>query len=88
MGVAYVRTRTSSPLCDSSSDSRSRYRSWRTCFGAGYYHSPGWNRDYPHLQIRTIEQLLTGQAFDHPPTNVTLAQAGRIQEQGQQVSLF
>jgi len=40
------------------------------------------------LQIRTIEQLLTGQAFDHPSTNVNLAQAGRIQEQGQQVSLF
>jgi hypothetical protein len=36
------------------------------------------------LQIRTIEQLLTGQAFDHPPTNVTLAQAGRIQEQEEQ----
>jgi len=53
----------------------------------GYYHSPGWNRDYPRLQIRTIEQLLAGQHFEHPPTNVTLSQAERVQEQGQQVKL-
>ena len=54
----------------------------------GYYHSPGWNRDYPRLQIRTIEQLLAGQHFEHPPTNVTLAQAERVQKQGQQDVLF
>ena len=54
----------------------------------GYYHSPGWNRDYPRLQIRTIEQLLAGQHFEHPPTNVTLAQAERVKEAGEQAELF
>ena len=43
---------------------------------AGYYHSPGWNRDYQHLQIRTVAQLLAGQSFDHPPTNVTWPRPG------------
>ncbi len=42
---------------------------------AGYYHSPGWKRDYPKIQIRTIEQLLAGQGFNRPPTNITLSQA-------------
>ena len=27
---------------------------------AGLYHSPGWNRDYPRLQILTIADLLNG----------------------------
>jgi site-specific DNA-methyltransferase (adenine-specific) len=54
----------------------------------GYYHSPGWNRDYPRLQVRTIEQLLAGQHFEHPPTNVTLAQAEKVQEEGQQGKMF
>ena len=53
----------------------------------GYYQSPGWNRDYPKLQVRTIEQLLAGQHFEHPPTNVTLAQAEKVQEEGQQDKL-
>jgi len=38
-------------------------------------------------QVCTIEQLLAGQHFEHPPTNVTLSQAERVQEQGQQVKL-
>ena len=55
---------------------------------AGYYHSPGWNRDYPRLQIRTIEQLLNGEWFDYPQANVTLAQAERVREQAEQNTLF
>jgi site-specific DNA-methyltransferase (adenine-specific) len=27
---------------------------------AGYDHSPGWNRDYPRIQILTIAELLHG----------------------------
>jgi site-specific DNA-methyltransferase (adenine-specific) len=27
---------------------------------AGYYHSPGWNRDYPRIQILTIAELFYG----------------------------
>lgn len=28
--------------------------------GNGFYHSEGWNRDYPRIQILTVEDLLTG----------------------------
>ena len=34
---------------------------------AGFYNSPIWQRDYPKVQIRTIQQLLDGNAFDIPP---------------------
>jgi len=54
----------------------------------GYYRSPGWNRDYPRIQIRTIEQLLAGQWFDYPQANVTLAQAERVKSEGEQAQLF
>lgn len=35
--------------------------------GAGFYFSPGWNQNYPKLQILTIAQLLAGQGVDMPP---------------------
>jgi site-specific DNA-methyltransferase (adenine-specific) len=56
--------------------------------GAGYYHSPGWNRDYPWLQIRTIAELLSGKGFDYPQSNVTLTRAEREGEQGEQGTLL
>jgi SAM-dependent methyltransferase len=49
---------------------------------AGYYRSPGWNREYQKVQIRTIEQLLAGQGFDMPPANITYAQAERVKGEG------
>ncbi len=45
-------------------------------------HSPGWNRDYPRIQIRTVEQLLAGQMFDYPQANVTLTRAEREEAPG------
>jgi site-specific DNA-methyltransferase (adenine-specific) len=45
---------------------------------AGFYHSPGWNQDYPRLQILTVGQLLEGKKVDMPPTkqvNVTFKKA-------------
>ncbi|MHB1318702.1 MAG: site-specific DNA-methyltransferase, partial [Anaerolineae bacterium] len=48
--------------------------------GAGHYHSPGWNRDYPRLQIRTVAELLSGKGFDYPQSNVTLMLAEREEE--------
>ena len=48
----------------------------------GYYHSPGWNRDYPRMQIRTVEELLAEEEFALPPANVTLPQAERVKEEG------
>jgi hypothetical protein len=54
----------------------------------GYYHSPGWNRDYPRLQVRTIEQLLHGEWFDYPQANITLARAERAQSDARQGEMF
>jgi DNA modification methylase len=41
--------------------------------GAGFYHSPWTKKDYPRLQIRTVEELLNGKGIDYPATlmNVT-----------------
>jgi hypothetical protein len=38
---------------------------------AGYYHSPGWNLDYRHIQTLTIEDLLKGAQVQMPPTAQT-----------------
>ena len=54
----------------------------------GYYHSPGWNRDYSQIQIRTVEQVLNGQAFDMPPANITFERAERVEQGGQQRPLL
>ncbi|MFH1337349.1 MAG: DNA methyltransferase [Nanoarchaeota archaeon] len=60
--------------------------------GAGFYHSPGWNKDYPRIQILTIEQLLGGKTIDYPAsdsTSTTFKKASRpIKEQGKQEELF
>lgn len=34
---------------------------------AGFYRSPGWNRDYARIQILTVEQLLNGKPLHMPP---------------------
>jgi len=34
---------------------------------AGFYRSPGWRRDYPRLQILTIEDLFSGKQIKGPP---------------------
>ena len=33
---------------------------------AGFYHSDLWQRDYPKIQIRTVEELLAGTLFEMP----------------------
>ncbi|MGQ9627228.1 MAG: DNA methyltransferase [Anaerolineae bacterium] len=45
---------------------------------AGFYHSPGWERDYPKLQILTIAELLNGAEVKMPPASITFKQAQRI----------
>jgi site-specific DNA-methyltransferase (adenine-specific) len=47
---------------------------------AGFYHSPGWQLDYPRIQILTIEQLLDGEQVKMPFTSVTFKQAQRVQQ--------
>jgi len=55
---------------------------------AGFYHSPGWNQDYPRLQILTIAELLAGAKVAMPPAHGTFREAPRAQqEDGQQMEL-
>jgi site-specific DNA-methyltransferase (adenine-specific) len=49
---------------------------------AGFYHSPGWNRDYPRVQILTIEDLLDGETVEMPPSSITFKQAERVRPEG------
>jgi len=49
---------------------------------AGFYHSIGWSRDYPRIQIMTIEDIMNGKTPDLPPVKRTFKQAKRdIREQ-------
>jgi site-specific DNA-methyltransferase (adenine-specific) len=49
---------------------------------AGFYRSPGWQKDYPKIQILTIGELLQGAAVDMPPPHGTFKQAQRVKEEG------
>lgn len=49
---------------------------------AGFYHSPGWNQDYPRIQLRTIVELLAGKGIDVPPQHVTFKQAPKHVKDG------
>jgi hypothetical protein len=42
---------------------------------AGFYHSSGWNKDYPRIQLRTITELLAGKGLDVPPQQATFKEA-------------
>jgi site-specific DNA-methyltransferase (adenine-specific) len=57
--------------------------------GLGFYHSPGWNKDYPRLQILTVEEILAGKTVDLPPNLQTFKQAGKaFQDANDQPSLL
>lgn len=48
---------------------------------AGFYHSPGWNTDYPRLQILTVAELLAGTRIEMPPlgqVSVTFKKAPKV----------
>jgi site-specific DNA-methyltransferase (adenine-specific) len=49
---------------------------------AGYYHSPGWNRDYPRIQILTVEEAMQGKKVDMPPEWGTFKQAPKSGQSG------
>lgn len=56
---------------------------------AGIYHSMGWNRDYPKLQILAITDLLNGASVSMPSTAMTFKQAERVKrDAGAQRALF
>jgi len=48
----------------------------------GFYHSPGWNQDYPKIQVLTIEDLLGGAEPKMPPAATTFKQAERSPDEG------
>ncbi len=45
---------------------------------AGFYHSEGWNKDYPKIQILTVEEILNGKQPDLPPSVATFKQAAKV----------
>jgi len=47
---------------------------------AGFYHSPGWNEDYPRIQILPISELLKGVKVKMPPQFGTFKQAPKVQQ--------
>ncbi len=46
--------------------------------GKGYYHSDGWNKDYPRIQILTVEDILAGKLPHLPPNLQKFKQARTI----------
>lgn len=49
---------------------------------AGVYRSPGWQRDYPKVQLLTVADLLNGAEVKMPPTATTFKQAQRAEDGG------
>ncbi|KXK00287.1 MAG: DNA modification methylase [Acidobacteria bacterium OLB17] len=57
--------------------------------GKGFYHSDGWNKDYPRLQILTVEDILNGKQPELPPNIQTFKQAAKsIATKSDQGGLF
>lgn len=46
----------------------------------GFYHSQGWNKDYPRIQILTIDELLHNAEVKMPPQFGTFKQAQKVQQ--------
>ncbi len=59
--------------------------------GAGFYHSPIWDRNYPRLQVLTVAELLDGRQIDMPPirqVSTTFRRAPRAKSgEGGQVAM-
>jgi site-specific DNA-methyltransferase (adenine-specific) len=55
---------------------------------AGFYRSPGWDRDYPRLQILTIADLLSGAEIKMPPASITFKPAGKVKVVAEQRELW
>lgn len=52
---------------------------------SGYYHSTLWQKDYPRIQILTIEDILSGNQIDMPPikqVDKTFKKAPRLKKGG------
>lgn len=64
-------------------------REMRTeALSAGSYHSPLWDKDYPKIQILTIEELLQGKQIDMPSATSPYAKAPKVStKEGEQIAL-
>lgn len=58
-----------------------------TAAKAGFYHWPFSGKDYPKVQIVTVQELLDGKRPDMPIEHGTLAPAPKIEDTGTQLSL-
>ena len=57
---------------------------------AGFHHSTLWQRDFPRIQIITVEQLLSGQSPDLPVTSARVggfAKAPRLYDNDSQMTI-
>ena len=54
----------------------------------GLYHSDVWQRDFPKIQLCTIDEMLSGNGFDLPPRPAAYQPAQRVRRpQGRQAGL-
>jgi site-specific DNA-methyltransferase (adenine-specific) len=55
---------------------------------AGLYRSPGWQQEYPRIQILTVDDLLQHRVeARHPSTNISFKQAAKAAADAQQFTL-
>ena len=54
----------------------------------GLFQSDVWQRDFPKIQLRTIEEMLSGNGFDLPPRPAAYQPAQRVRRpQGRQATM-
>ena len=54
----------------------------------GFFQSDVWQRDFPKIQLRTIEEMLSGNGFDLPPRPAAYQPAQRVRRpQGRQATM-
>lgn len=54
----------------------------------GFYHSEGWNRDYPKIQILTVEELQNGKTVNLPPSIATFEKADKAISESRDQAVF
>ena len=62
----------------------------REAVTAGFHHSPLWQKNFPRIQIITVEQLLSGESPDLPVTSARVggfAKAPRLYDNGSQMTI-
>ncbi len=61
----------------------------KEALSAGYYTSELWQKDYPRIQILTVEQLFDGERVQMPPAHGTFKKAEKVKKsEGKQGALF